>query len=109
MSEVEDVDNSTSELKTQPDVKKIWPVFLYYLQSAFEYPSIWLTLNMVVISSIIWPGEAIHVDQIALIFGLTYIFGAFSKLATGILADKYSRIKLIGITAMGSSFCFLLL
>ncbi len=108
MNKGEIVNTSTSEIKKHSDTKKTWPVFLYNLHSPFEYPSIWLTLNMVVVSGIIWPGDIIHTNDIAYIFGLCYIFGAFSKLISGILADKYSRIKLIGITAAGASFCFLL-
>lgn len=63
---------------------------------------------MVVISYIIWPLEDIHTEEIALIFGLCYIFGSFSRITTGILADRYSRIKLIGFTGIGSSFFFLM-
>jgi len=98
----------TSEFKKVSIKKKVWPVFLFYIQNSFEEPSLWLTLNMVVISSIIWPSDSIHTNDIALIFGLCYIFGAFSKLVSGILADKYSRIKLMAITSIGSSFSFLL-
>ena len=71
--------NSSLEKPEIPTTRKIWPILVYYIQSPFEYPSIWLTLNMVVISSIIWPGDIIHTDDIALIFGLCYIFGAFSR------------------------------
>ena len=100
--------NSSFEKPEIPTVRRIWPLYLYNLHSAFEYPSIWLTLNMVVISNIIWPGDIIHTKDIALIFGLCYIFGAFSRLTSGYLADRYSRIKLFGITTMGASFCFFL-
>ena len=99
---------SSSERKTKTNLKGTWPVLLYSFQSPFEMPSIWLAMNMVVISSIIWPSDPIHTDDVALIFGMCYIIGAFSKLITGILADKYSRIKLMGITSIGSSASFFL-
>lgn len=86
----------------------LWPAFLHPILNTFQEPTLWLTLNMIVISQIIWPLDPIHTDQIALIFGLCYIFGAFSKLVSGIIADKYSRIKLIAITSIGSSFSFVL-
>ena len=100
--------NSSSQKKEPSAKKKAWPSILIYLHSSFESPFIWLTLNMVVISGIIWPGEPIHTNEVAFLFGLCFIIGAFSKLITGILSDRFSRIKLIGVTVICSSFCFFL-
>ena len=108
MNESEKRSDLTEALESKSSLKKNWPILLFSLQSPFEMPSLWLALNMVVISSIIWPSETIHTDDTALIFGICYIIGAFSKLISGIIADKYSRIKIIGITKIGSSFAFFL-
>ncbi len=98
-----------SKSKEKQGVKsRVWPAFLFPMGNSFQEPHLWLAINMIVISRIIWPSDPIHTEQIALLFGLCYIFGAFSKLTSGILADRYSRIKLIAITSIGSSFSFML-
>jgi len=79
-------------------IKKTWPSLVSYLSYAFTLATLYI--NIIIISNIIWPNESFHSSEIGLLFGISTYVMAFSGLAFGNLADKFSRIKILSISVV---------
>jgi MFS family permease len=77
-------------------LKKLWPSFLVYNSFAFTISTIFI--NVLVISNIMWPGEEFHSYEIGSLAGISMYAMALSGILFGILADRFSRIKLMAFT-----------
>jgi MFS family permease len=88
-------DNKTHYLDL---IEKTWPSLVSYLSYAFTLATLYI--NIIIISNIIWPNESFHSSEIGLLFGISTYMMAFSGLAFGNLADKFSRIKLLSVTVV---------
>ncbi|MFX1454851.1 MAG: MFS transporter [Promethearchaeota archaeon] len=78
-------------------VKRLWQHFLVYGTYAFTVSV--LFINIVIISGIIWPGDSFadHASELGIFTGTAMYVMALSGILFGILADKYSRIKLMAL------------
>ncbi|MFX1557727.1 MAG: MFS transporter, partial [Promethearchaeota archaeon] len=74
-------------------LKKLWPSFLIYNCFAFTISTIFI--NVLIISNIMWPGEGFHSYEIGFLAGISMYAMAISGILFGILADRFSRIKLM--------------
>ena len=79
-------------------LKKSWPNILTY--SSFAFTISVLYINVLIVSNIIWPGDPFHSREIGLLIGTSTYMMAFSGILFGLLADKYSRVKLLALTEM---------
>jgi len=89
-------------------LKNLWPNFLVYLPYAFTISI--LLINSVIISDIIWPGDdlSVHAGEFGVLVGTSTYMVAFSGILFGILADKYSRIKLFAFSELFYGIGFIL-
>ncbi|MFW9936528.1 MAG: MFS transporter [Candidatus Thorarchaeota archaeon] len=77
-------------------LKKLWPSFLVYNSFAFTISTIFI--NVLIISNIMWPGEGFHSYEIGFLAGISMYAMALSGILFGILADRFSRIKLMAFS-----------
>ncbi|MFX0100564.1 MAG: MFS transporter [Candidatus Hodarchaeota archaeon] len=80
--------------------KKIWPVFSKNMFGPFIWYSTWMNINIIFFSNLFWPGDEYHSTEFGLFFGLITIMFAISGLFFGVLADRFSRIKLMALQTM---------
>jgi len=64
-------------------------------------------INLVVISSLIFPGYPYHSVEMGLFYGVRLLGDAFGALVWGILADRCNRSKLFASTTFGTGFLVL--
>lgn len=104
--------NETNFSKAEPKrngiviIKKSWPSFLSFLSHAFTLSVLYI--NIIIISTIIWPQDQFRSGEIGLLFGLSTYTMAFSGLLFGNLADKVSRIHLLSLSVILFGFGFIL-
>ena len=84
-------------------IKRLWPHFLIYNSYAFTVSV--LFINIVIIAGIMWPGDIPyafenHAGELGLLTGTSIYIIAFSGIIFGTLADKFSRIKLMGLAEL---------
>ncbi|MFX1571995.1 MAG: MFS transporter [Promethearchaeota archaeon] len=81
-------------------IKRLWPHFLIYNSYAFTIST--LFINIVIVSGIMWPGDtfADHAGELGILTGTSIYIIAFSGILFGVLADKFSRTKLMAIVEM---------
>lgn len=81
-------------------LKDLWPNFMLYISYAFTVSA--LIINLVILVNVIWPGEALesHASELGLLGGGASYAMAFSGILFGILADKFSRVKLMAISEL---------
>ena len=81
-------------------IKRLWPHFLIYTSYAFTIST--LFINIVIVSGIMWPGDtfADHAGELGILTGTSIYIIAFSGILFGVLADKFSRTKLMAIVEM---------
>ncbi len=81
-------------------IKRLWPHFLIYTSYAFIIST--LFINIVIVSGIMWPGDtfADHAGELGILTGTSIYIIAFSGILFGVLADKFSRTKLMAIVEM---------
>jgi MFS family permease len=96
----------TATASNAVQIKKTWPLFLMSGVTPYQVPGLWILINLVVVSTIMWPGEPYHPQEIGILYGAMYIVGAFSKLILGRLADKHARHKVIAMNILWFSSCF---
>ncbi|MBY9006986.1 MAG: MFS transporter [Candidatus Lokiarchaeota archaeon] len=94
---------NSEETKKKKIAKYAWPV--YIIKIVLTLPMSAVYINMIIISTLIWPGELFHSFELGLMIGFSTFTMAFSGLLFGFLADKYSRKKLfsISISSLGIS------
>lgn len=80
--------------------KKLWSNFLAYNSFALTLST--FMINILVVSSIIWPGEPLHASEIGILLGTSIITMGLSGIIFGLLADRFSRVKLLGISVFVS-------
>ena len=76
-------------------LKKLWPSFLLF--NSFAFTISFIFINILIVSNIIWPGEPFHSVEIGLMVGLGTYATALSGILFGVLADRFSRIKLMAL------------
>ena len=78
-------------------IKKLWPHFLIY--NTWAFTASMLVINIVLVSNIMWPGDTFidHAAELGILIGASVYIMAFSGILFGILADRFSRIKLMAI------------
>ena len=76
-------------------IKRLWPHFLIYNSYAFTVATLYI--NIVIVSGIMWPGDtfADHAGELGILTGTSIYILALSGILFGVLADKFSRIKLM--------------
>jgi len=81
-------------------IKRLWPHFLIYNSFAFTLATIFI--NIVIISGMMWPGDtfADHAGELGILTGTAAFMVALSGILFGVLADKVSRAKLMGIVEL---------
>ncbi|TFG19482.1 MAG: MFS transporter [Promethearchaeota archaeon] len=77
-------------------LKKLWTNFLVYNSHAFTVSMIFI--NFIIVSNIMWPGEAFHSSELGIMVGTGMYVMAISGLLFGFLADRYSRTYLMSFT-----------
>jgi len=77
-------------------LKRLWPSFLTYNSFAFTISMIFI--NFLLVSNIMWPGEAFHSEEMGILVGTSTYIMAFSGILFGMLADRYSRRLLMAIS-----------
>nr|MDO8112899.1 MFS transporter [Candidatus Sigynarchaeota archaeon] len=78
-------------------IRKGWPVVANHFLGTFTWNALWLSINVLVISQILWPGDDFHAQDIAFVSGISGVFVATSSLVWGVLVDRLSRVKLMSI------------
>ena len=80
--------------------KHLWPNFLIFNSFAFIITA--LIINLVIVSNIIWPGQALeaHAAELGALTGVFSYTMALSGILFGILADKLSRVKLMFLSTI---------
>ncbi len=89
-----------------PVIKKTWPNILSDVSRALAYT--WGSVNLFIVSQIIWPGDSLHVTDLGLFYGIGVYVVAVSGLLFGLLADRYSRVKLQVLITFFYGLSFLL-
>ncbi len=81
-------------------IKRLWQHFLVYNTLAFTIST--LFINIVIVSGIMWPGDtfADHANELGILTGTSMYIVALSGILFGVLADKFSRIKLMSIVEL---------
>ena len=77
-------------------LKKLWTNFLVYNSHAFTVSMIFI--NFIIVSNIMWPGEAFHSSELGIMVGTGMYVMAISGMLFGYLTDRYSRIYLLSFT-----------
>lgn len=90
----------------QAVTKKTWPVILRIIPLTFTTYQAWAAVNILVISKLFWPLDEFHAQEMGIGMGLAYISWAISQLIFGVLADRHSRVKLLGINAILQGILF---
>lgn len=103
MDAVEISDSSEERTGFISLMKRLWPHFLIYNSYAFTVSV--LFINIVIIAGIMWPGDIpyafeTHAGELGFLTGTSIYIVAFSGIIFGTLADKFSRIKLMGIAEL---------
>ncbi|MCP4760981.1 MAG: MFS transporter [archaeon] len=87
-------------------VKKTWPLLLYqFAVSQFVSSEF---INLLYISNLIWPNDGFHSLEMGAMISVRLWFDGGFALLWGYLADRFSRKKLISITASISGFFIIL-
>lgn len=96
--------NSTNIAMQNDSIKKAWPALASHFLIAINISV--FSFNSLVLSSLIWPGEPFHSQEIGLFLGIGLWVIAFIGLVYGKLADQISRKKLFVFTnvLLGISF-----
>ncbi|MBY8988450.1 MAG: MFS transporter [Candidatus Lokiarchaeota archaeon] len=92
----EEDSNETEKTRFFHLLKRLWPTFLTYNSFAFTVSAIFI--NFLLISNIMWPGEAFHSGEMGILVGTSTYVMAFSGILFGMLADRYSRKLLMAIS-----------
>ena len=81
-------------------IKRLWPHFLIY--NSFAFTAATLFINIVIVSSIIWPGDtfADHAGELGILTGTSMYIIALSGILFGVLGDKVSRTKLMALVEL---------
>jgi MFS family permease len=79
-----------------PLVKRLWPTFTIYNSLAFTISTIFI--NVIIVSNIIWPGEVFHATEFGFLSGVWTFAMAFSGIFFGLMADRFSRVTIMGIS-----------
>ncbi|UYP46091.1 hypothetical protein NEF87_002376 [Candidatus Lokiarchaeum ossiferum] len=94
-------------VKTKSKIfKKMWPSFL--VQNAFAFTFAVLMINIIIISTIMFPNEPFRAKEFGLMLGIsTWIMG-ISGVLFGAFADRFSRKNLLAIVAFFYGLGYLL-
>ena len=89
-------------------VRKRWPALVNSVYGPFTYPHNWYSIQIAFWCALFWPGDPLdlHYSELSIAFGMMFVIGAFSKLVFGQLADRHSRIRLIGIACVAENIAF---
>ncbi len=81
-------------------IRHLWPNFLIFNSFAFTISALYI--NLLILSRIMWPGEALelHAPELGALAGSFSYMMAISGIIFGILADKFSRIKLMSLSSL---------
>jgi MFS family permease len=81
-------------------IRHLWPNFLIFNSFAFTISA--LFINLLILSRIMWPGDALetHATELGALAGSFSYMMAISGILFGILADKFSRIKLMALSGL---------
>jgi MFS family permease len=81
-------------------IKRLWQHFLIY--NTFAFTAATLFVNIVIVSGIMWPGDtfADHAGELGILTGTSMYVVALSGILFGVLADKFSRTKLMAIVEL---------
>ena len=79
-------------------IKRLWPHFLIY--NSYGFTVAVLYINIVYIAGIMWPSDIpfafeLHASELGILTGISIYMVAISGILFGVLADKYSRVKLM--------------
>ena len=88
--------NKDEKSKKESVLRNTWPAFIAKISFAITMSAVYL--NVIIISTLLWPNEPFRSVEIGMMIGLTIFLMAFSGIFFGSLADKYSRKKLFTIT-----------
>nr|MDO8108652.1 MFS transporter [Candidatus Sigynarchaeota archaeon] len=92
-----DANEAKSKVKTGTKVifQKMWPSFMSTTSHTLIYA--WSGINIILLSNLLWPGEPYHASEMGFSYGVGIYTVALSSIVFGLLADRYSRIKLFTI------------
>ena len=81
-------------------IKRLWQHFL--IHNSFAFIASTLFINIVIVSGIIWPGDtfADHASELGILTGTSMYMMAISGILFGVLADKFSRTKLMVVVEL---------
>jgi MFS family permease len=74
-------------------LRRFWPLF--YIEASMRISVAGLLLNMVGLSQIIWPGDSFHSLEFGVLISAKLTILSVIGVIFGILADRYSRKKLV--------------
>lgn len=81
-------------------LKRTWALLAIAFQSPFTWVDTWLVLNIIIISNIIWPAEALHVEEMGILAGTAILSEGTFALLFGLLADRYSRKRILVVATI---------
>ncbi len=81
-------------------LKQTWPTLSTAVLSPFTWVDTWLMINIVIVSQIFWPGEPLRVSEMGLLAGTAILSEGVFALLFGLLADRYSRKKIMMIATL---------
>ncbi|MHA2120396.1 MAG: MFS transporter [Promethearchaeota archaeon] len=92
-------------------VTRLWPNFLIYNSHAFTASM--LFINIYIVAGIMWPGDLpnafeMHAVEMGILTGSSIYLAAISGILFGVLADKFSRIRLMAVVELLYGFGLLL-
>lgn len=73
----------------------IWPYLFLIGGQCLSYWIVWLPINILILSEIIWPGQPLAADKIGVIYGTGVITVAIFRFVFGPLVDRYNRKKMV--------------
>ena len=81
-------------------IKRLWQHFLLY--NTFAFTAATLFINIVIVSGIMWPGDtfAAHASELGILTGTSMYIVALSGILFGVLADKFSRTRLMAVVEL---------
>ncbi|MFX0100563.1 MAG: MFS transporter [Candidatus Hodarchaeota archaeon] len=103
----ENLKSGTSDDRS--DVKRVWSLLVIAFQNPFTWADTWLTLNIIIVSSIFWPSGPLKVEEMGILAGSAVLSEGTFSLVFGVLADKYSRKKIMMVATIIHGALFALL
>ncbi|MFX0098631.1 MAG: MFS transporter [Candidatus Hodarchaeota archaeon] len=88
-------EGTNGDVKTKSNKSGVSPYLPLLAIQPLSFWMIWMMINIIALSEILWPGQEFAGDKIGLIYGIGVIVMSVSKFIYGPIVDRYNRKKII--------------